>query len=162
MAVQWKRGSQFKVDAEVAHEQIELIRKKNDGSVTADLVVKEAKKKSNPIHECFEWDDTVAAENFRLSTARVLMHSLVVIRDELKTDRPQRVYEVVRQPQVGRGRIKNVYKSMDDIMKDEDSRAELLGRALRELISIRNKYRDLQELAIVMRAIDELVETQAP
>jgi hypothetical protein len=37
-------------------------------------------------------------------------------------------------------------------------RAELLGRALGELVSIRNRYRDLQELAVVMRAIDEVVE----
>jgi hypothetical protein len=160
MAIKWKKGTNWKVDAEKAHVEIEKIREKNKGSVAAEDVVQAAKAKRNVLHQEFEWDDAVAANEHRLVTARNMMRSFVVVREELKTDRPQRVYEVVKdvvktEPKT---RTKHVYKSVDDIMKDTDLRAELLGRALNELISIRNRYRHLQELAVVLRAIDETVE----
>lgn len=159
MQVKWKSGVRFKTPAEVAHEQIDNLRKRNGGKVTARQVVDAAKVKRNPLHRDFEWDDTKAADEFRLNRARTMMNSLVIVRDDIKTERPQRVYEVVKDPKSPPQSSKKVYKTVDDIMKDPDNRAELLGRALRELISIRNRYRDLQELAVVMRSIDELIET---
>ena len=161
MEVSWKRGTQFRVDPQVAYQQIEGIRAKNDGSATAELLLHKAKTKANPLHDEFEWDNEAAAHQHRLSRARIMLRSFMVLRTDLKTDRPQRVYEVVREQEKTHGRIKHVYKTTDDIMKDVDLRAELLGRALKELVSLRNRYRDLQELAIVLRAIDELVETIA-
>jgi len=157
MEIRWKQGSQFRTPADVAHGVVEAIRKKNGGAASAEDIVQAAKAARNPLHGDFEWDDKAAAHEHRLSRARVMMSSFVVVRGDLKTDRPQRVYEVVREPQDGKHRIKHVYKTVDDIMKDTDLRAELLGRALGELISIRNRYRDLQELAVVLRAIDDVV-----
>lgn len=157
MEIRWKTGSNFGVEAKVAHKEIETLRAKNDGSISADQVVSAAAKKRNPIHLCFEWDDQKAAHEHRLQTAREMLRSFVFVREDIQTDRPQRVYEVVRQPQQGAGRVRHVYKTTDDILKDEDLRAELLGRALKELISIRNRYRDLNELAVVLRAIDEVI-----
>lgn len=162
MQIQWKSGTQHKVKAEVAHAAIELIRKRNGGAATATEVVEAAKAKRNPLHQEFEWDDSVAANEHRLNQARELLRHLVVVRDDVTTDRPQRVYQVVRQPQedaTAGERIKHVYRTTEDVMADADLRAELLGRALRELISIRTRYRDLQELAVVLRAIDEVVQS---
>lgn len=158
MEIRWKQGSQFRTPADVAHGVVEAIRKKNGGSASAEDIVQAAKAARNPLHGDFEWDDKAAAHEHRLWRARNMMNSFVVVRGDLKTDRPQRVYEVVREPQDGKHRIKHVYRTVDDIMKDTDLRAELLGRAMNELISIRNRYRDLQELAVVLRAIDTVVE----
>jgi hypothetical protein len=163
MTVQWKSGTNWRVAADTAHQEIEKIRKKNHGNVTAGDVVAAAKSARSPLHPEFEWNDEAAANEHRLYTARTMLRSFVVVRDDIKTDRPQRVYEVVRdvvKSEPGT-RTKHVYKTVDDIMKDSDYRAELLGRALRELISIRSRYRDLQELAVVLRAIDEVVESMA-
>ena len=157
MQVKWKNGSQFRAEAGVAHKTIEEIRNRNGGAVAADDVVHAAKAKRSPLHEDFEWDDSKAANEHRLETARRMLRSFVIVRTELKTDRPQRAYEIVREPQEGQKRIRHVYRTVDDIMGDENLRAELLGRALGELISIRNRYRDLQELAVVLRAIDDVV-----
>ena len=162
MKIAWKSGTHHKVEALVAHEAIEAVRKRNNGDASAEAVVKAAAVKRNPLHPEFTWDDSVAAHEHRLGQARYMMRNLVVVRNELVTDRPQRVYEVVRVPQdpeKGKQRVRHVYRTTDEIMADPDMRAELLGRALRELITIRNRYRDLQELAVVLRAIDELVAT---
>jgi hypothetical protein len=162
MKVTWKSGTQHKVEATIAHEAIEAVRAKNDGAVTAEAVVKAAKVRRNPLHPEFEWDNDAAGHAYRLGQARELLRHFVVIREELSTDRPQRVYEIIKQPQDperGKQRAKYAYRSTTDIMADPDMRAELLGRALRELISIRDRFRDLQELAVVLRAIDEVLET---
>ena len=162
MEIKWKDGSHHKVDAEVAYKEIEAVREKNGGSIPAEAVVEAAKRKRNPLHPEFEWNDSAAGHQFRLTQARKIIHSLVVVRDEIKSERPQRVYEVVKLPQEqtddGKpARAKHVYKSLEDVMADPDMRSEILGRALRDLIAIRNRYRDLQELAVVMRAIDEVL-----
>lgn len=159
MEIRWKQGSHHQIAPAVAHEAIEAIRHKNGGEASAEAVVKAAAAKRNPLHPEFTWDDSEAANEYRLTQARYMLRNLVVIREELATDRPQRVYEVVRKPQEGQTRVKHVYRTTEDIMADADMRAELLGRALRELVSIRNRFRDLQELAVVLRAIDEVVAT---
>lgn len=162
--VVWKKGTQWKVKPEVAHREIEKIRTKNNGDVTATKVVSAAQKPRNPLHNDFEWDDQKAANEHRLDTARHMLRTLVVVREETKSDRPQRVYEVTRENGEAskQGRKRKVYRTAEDIMRDPDTRAELLSRALRELISIRNRFRDLQELAVVFRAVDELVENINP
>lgn len=159
MAIQWKKGSGFSIDPKVAHQQVEALKTKHGGSLTAEQIVDAAKVKKNPLHSIFDWDDANAANEHRLETARVMMRSFVIIRDDVKTDRPQRVYEVTREPQQGKHRVRHAYRTMEDIMANDDWRAELLTRALRDLIVIRNRYRDLQELSVVMRAIDEVVGT---
>lgn len=164
MQIAWKQGSHHTVDPQVAYEVIEKVREKNKGEVTAEALVAAAKAKRNPLHPEFTWDDSEAANEHRLEQARRVLRSLVVIRDDLSTDRPQRQYEVIRKPQEAsedgkRERDKYAYRTMEDIMADPDHRAELLGRALRELISIRTRFRDLQELAVVLRAIDEVIES---
>lgn len=159
MKVRWKSGAQHKTDPAKAYDAIEVIRKRNKGAATAEAIVAAAASKRNPLHPEFTWDDSEAAHQHRLDQARRLLGHLVVVRSEIATDRPQRVYEVTRLPQVeGQGpRARHAYRSLDDIMADANLRAELLGRALRELISIRNRFRDLQELAVVLRAIDQVV-----
>jgi hypothetical protein len=161
MEIRWKQGSQHKVEAAVAHEAVEAIRKRSGGDASAEQVVKAAASKRNPLHPEFTWDDNEAANEYRLDQARRLLRELVVVRPEITTDRPQRVYGIVRVPREDSSpqRIKHVYRTIDDIMRDPDTRAEYLNSALRELIAIRNKYRDLQELAIVMRAIDAVTQS---
>jgi hypothetical protein len=159
--VQWKRGSDYNVDPVLAYTIVEQLRKENNGNVTAEALVQVASAKRNPLHAEFTWDDTEAAREYRLVQARSMLRSFHVVRDELKTDRPQRVYQVVRErvtDKAGTSRARHVYKTIDDIMRDPDLRAEVLQRALRELISFRQRYRDLNELAVILRSIDDTLE----
>ena len=158
MNIVWATGSHYKVNAHVAYQELERIRAKNGGDATPDAVVAAAKSVRNPLHEEFEWDNAVAAHEHRLNQARSMLRSIKVIREEMP-DRPQRVYEVVRRPSSDKSKPQKVYQSVEDIMSDPDKRAELLSRALRELVAWQKRYRQLQELAIAFRAIDDLVTT---
>jgi len=158
MDIVWAKGCHYKVSAKVAYQEVERICAKNGGIATPDAVVAAAKSVRNPLHEEFEWDNAVAAHEHRLNQARSMLRSIKVIREELP-DRPHRVYEVVRGPSSDEGKPRKVYQSVEDIMADPDKRAELLSRALRELVAWQKRYRHLQELAIAFRATDELVTT---
>jgi len=48
------------------------------GKLTAEDVVGEARKKTSPLHDFFEWDDSKAAESWRLEQARGLIRSVLV------------------------------------------------------------------------------------
>jgi hypothetical protein len=60
-----------------------------DGRLTPEQVLTDARKKTSPIHDAFEWDDSKAAEQFRLSQARHLIARVEVefVRDPHQPNR---------------------------------------------------------------------------
>jgi hypothetical protein len=44
------------------------------GRITAHAVLDAARPESSPIHDCFDWDDSEAAEKWRLEQARVTIN----------------------------------------------------------------------------------------
>ena len=48
------------------------------GSLSAEIVVREARNKKSVLHRIFEWDDTRAAEKYRLYQARLLLNNIKV------------------------------------------------------------------------------------
>lgn len=64
------------VKADVFAAELDKIR--NDGEVTPAAVVAAARPKRSPMHGLFEWDNTIAAEAWRLRQARQAIISLTV------------------------------------------------------------------------------------
>ena len=69
------------VEAQDAGEELERINKKY-GQTTASNVVDESRPKKAVLHEAFEWDDEVAAEEHRKTQARSLIKTVRVIHPE--------------------------------------------------------------------------------
>ena len=155
--IKWRTGSRFKVDPSKAHECIETIRTRNGGCISADDVVKEAKKKRSPIHEEFNWDDASAAHEHRKDRARAMLRSIVVVRVEAP-DVLTRQYEVrvVSDNEEDSADHERVYYRTEDLLADPEQRERLLARAVSALRAMREKYRQLSELAVVFQAIDQL------
>jgi len=161
--ITWRSGFHTEVDPSVAYSELERIRKENDGDLKPEAIVKRAKTQKNPLHPLFEWDDSIAAHEHRLSTARHICRELrvqIVVRKGETTR--QRIYQIARTEKAPAQPARNVYRSIDDIMEDPQARAELLQRALRELVAFQRRYRGLQELAIVFRALDEILTSLEP
>jgi hypothetical protein len=51
-----------------------------DGQVTTSAVLDAARYKRNPLYSWFEWDDSVAAREYRLDQARRLCRSVTIVR----------------------------------------------------------------------------------
>jgi len=65
-----------KFTPEVIDEIIEIQKEKG---LTAETILDEAKKKSSPLHNFFDWDNTTAGEKWRLQQARILINEVKII-----------------------------------------------------------------------------------
>ena len=54
-------------------ERLEKLAAKNRGTLTPTRVVMDARDKSSPLHDFFEWDDGAAAQRYREQQARELI-----------------------------------------------------------------------------------------
>lgn len=156
--IKWRSGYPSQVDASKAYVEIERIRQKNNGQITPEDVIAVAVKPRNVLHKAFQWDEETAASEYRLEQARGMLRSFVVIRSEAPKE-PSRVYEIERIAAENDSEPRTVYRTTEDILKDPVTRACLLQRALGELTSCQRKYRQLSELAVVFRAIDDVLVT---
>jgi len=144
----WGEGFRVKVDAQRAGKRLAAIHKRR-GHLSAELVVAEASKESSPLHEHFEWDNTEAAEQYRLVQARTILRAIVIIRDNGEKDTPLRAFVHLTDSE-----DEAVYMDINVAMGDAAMRNQVLTRAWRELESWRRRYEEYEELAAVFAAMD--------
>lgn len=153
---EWKSGARIELDPMQFGAYVSSLAERNDGAVTPEMLVEDARRPGSPLHAEIEWDDATAAEKHRLSQARYLLRSLVVtVRSEGDDSlRQVRAYWPVRQDG------DRVYVSVTVVLADTDWRQETLERARQELAGWRRRYADLVELAELIEVIDEHLEPQ--
>jgi hypothetical protein len=106
------------------------------------------------MHNLFEWDDTVAAEEHRLEQARTLIRSIRIIK--VGDDQPRRVYVNVRTND------HSSYVTMKQVRRDPGLIDQVLNSAIRDLSGWLARYEELQEVCggratgQVTRARDQL------
>lgn len=124
-----------------AVDELKSLARQHSGVLTAENVVKAARQSSSALHDRFEWDDTEAAEKYRLVQARYLISVSVEI---LPGERGRRkVFVSLRnERQHGGG-----YRITTDVMSDKRMREQLLEDALNEMDYFTRKYQTLKELS---------------
>jgi len=73
----WREGSRVQLDPNVVGQEIDRIYD-TYGAITPETLVKEAAKKKSPLHDYFEWDDSVAAVEWRKQQGRILLGSIQI------------------------------------------------------------------------------------
>lgn len=146
MIYKWKVPV-FEVSAQTAGEELERITEKH-GKLTPKAVVDESRSETAPLHDCFEWDDKTAAENYRCQQAAKIIRSIVVEVEPKTNTEPVDVRAFVS--------IGGEYKDIKTVVSTHDYYASMLETAFAELDAFRQKYSRLQELATVFVAIDAL------
>jgi hypothetical protein len=76
----FKEGSRLNVSADLVGNELDRIYSKNNALIASD-VVNESRPEKAPLHPAFEWNDGVAAEEWRTHTARNLIRSVKVVLD---------------------------------------------------------------------------------
>lgn len=143
-----------KVSAQTVGEVFERLEER-DGLLTKESVLEEARPEDSELHPIFEWNDTVAAEKYRLTQSAQLIRSLVVISEETKPS------PVVAYVNVSPGRKRSSFININAAMEKAESRQTVLNNALAELTEIQNKYNSLQELAELFRELEKVKESIA-
>lgn len=148
MIYHWKPGRWLGVPAQVAGDRIETIRAER-GRVHAADVVDDARPEDAPLHPCFEWDDSAAAEKFRVQQARAVLENLVVVPIESPEAPATRAFFAIGAPNEPHD-----FVPISAVMSDEALRRKALRSVLEELNRIKQKYSDLRELADVWKALE--------
>lgn len=140
----WREGyGLFHADAQKVAEEVVAI---GDEPTTQEIVDK-ARDEGTELHKCFEWDNDVAAEKYRLYEARQIMHHLVIVEQERPEERPE-----VRM--FYKTDTKGGYKQTEYVIQKKDEYKALLERAMAELRAFKAKYACLKELQEIFDLID--------
>ena len=137
-------------------DELMFIKDQNNGFIDPVVVVEFARNENTALHNRFEWDDTEAAEKYRVWQARMIIRmELVVIPETGKKDKYVRSFVSLvsdRKAEQDKG-----YRFMVDVLSDTDLRGRLLEEARKDMLIFRRKYSQLTELAKVFAAIDEVM-----
>jgi hypothetical protein len=128
--------------------ELERIAALNGGILRPADVVDAARPVSSVLHSQFEWDDTEAAEQYRLWQARQVIR--VTVEYCQQVGREIKVFVSLKDDRKQKG---GGYRTMVNVMSDKQRRVILVNEALEELNRIQIKYSHLQELATVWKAI---------
>lgn len=121
------------------------------GRLVPRVIVDAARDRHSPLHGFFEWNDSVAAEKYRILQATMLVrHVRVVIEAPNMEPREVRAYH---SPYPGQGYIR-----IERVLSDADMRQQLLAQAREDLEAFKRRYEDLRELDQVFSAIDTMIK----
>ncbi len=112
------------------------------GALTPALVVETASDPAHPLHSRFEWDDSVAAEKWRLEQASQLLR---VVKLPADSSRPGdlRAFVAVK----GKDSHRADYMPTEEALLDEFARKLILRDMEREWRLLKRRYEHMREFA---------------
>ena len=145
----WKIPNIWKQDANIVGRELKLLADENKLSPVQVLEI--AKDVNSPLHDLFEWDDTVAAEKYRLLQAQKIIQQIVIVNDHPNAE--------VREVRAFVTECKNNghYQVITKVIEDPNAYDVLLKRAKLELQAFRNKYQSILEFKELFDEIDKVI-----
>lgn len=135
-------------------EAIERISQRHRGKLSPELVVEEARPRTSPLHDAFEWNDRIAADSYRKSQAKCLISAIVIV-EEVTGDEIQAFHDVKLPAQ--RGESKTTYIPISKVEHSADLQQQLLEQAYEYLEWFRNKFSQVKELQPLLVEIDDFL-----
>ena len=133
-----RTGAAFKKEfAQKYGERLEQIASKNKSKIKPITVVEDARSNSSPFHNYFVWDNTKAAEKYRIQQARELINHIVeVVVIEGKQSTQRSFFNVVN------GGGERVYVTLNKAVTTTSYRLQLLN----QLITVLENTTELMKL----------------
>ena len=145
--IKWSINGIFKADATKCYEEIQQIGEE----VKPEQVLDKAKDKGSELHKCFDWNNSTAAEKYRLIQARdVIRHLIVVQKNEDDEQKEPVQFRVMLKNESSKD---SGYKQTLVMVRDEDEYRKMLDQAYKELHAFKQKYSCLTELADILALI---------
>lgn len=138
MVYEWKPKSMIKANANVAGMMCEKLEK--TVGLTPETLLEANRDKNAPLHNEFEWDDSIAAEKYRVNQAGHIIRSLCITlgEEENKNAEPIRAFFKLETAES--------YESTAIIVKSISKYDELLAQSRKELEAYLKKYSQIAEL----------------
>lgn len=124
------------------------------GTLTPDAIVKDARNVKSPLHDEFEWDDSVAGHQWRLAQARALIARVKV--QITTTTQTYKVPAYVRDPNAATDEQGYVAVAT---LKDDRSRAlDVLRNEAERTAALLQRTRDLAAALDLETELDPILE----
>jgi len=138
------------VSADEAGRIIMELQNNNYGLVTPDQLVEHARNPNNLLHQLFEWDDSTAAEQFRLEQARNILRSLVY-EIEIIPGKVEEIRYTVNVMQNGR----NGYVAIESALASEELSRQVIDEAGKYVQMAVKRLRQYRELAKIVGTLED-------
>ena len=147
-------GPERAVSAEKVARHLSLLEEKIEHPTAQDFL-ESARPEDSEMHKLFEWDDSKAAEKYRLIEAQNIIRAVRVTLVERDED-PLVVRAFVKDEQTAGG-----YVHVVRALSDEEKKGQILAEARRDAEWFRKKYRDLEEAAGIISELDKFISEVA-
>jgi len=147
----WKiPGFAKNIDIDLAIQEMERIEALY-GSLTPQNILDASRPQNALFNSLFQWDDTIAAEHYRLQQARTILNNIEV--SIISDGQPKQisVYEVIKQPS-----IPSIYKSINSMdLNDIDF---IKTRTLKELTILKDKLSVYKEFSKITSSLNQAIQ----
>jgi len=143
--------------AKTITEELLAIKKLNAGLLDPVKVVDYARNPNTALHDRFEWNDSKAAEEYRIWQARkIISLELIVIKGDNK-ERVIRAFVSLNDDRRNDG--SRGYRGVMEVMSDDVLRGQLLEQAKDDMNLFKRKYYALKALEKVFEEMDNVIAT---
>ena len=147
---------QYKTTTKISQKVIkEILEVKEKNGLTAEAIIEQAKKKNNPLHDFFDWDDTKAAHKWRLQQARVLINEVKVVVENKEYYAFENV-SIEIEADSEEGTTKKEYFTRSEILNDKEKRAQIVNRAYNYLLYWKEQYQTYTEFEPIVKSIEKV------
>lgn len=139
------KGAPFS-DKDAAQIQRFLLKHFPDGIFNAKQVLQLARPRTSDIHRFFNWNDTEAAEKYRLIQARTIIRCLVI--DVSGNDVRKYISPVAIE-----GLSRKAYVEIEKARASKEIWEQVLVNAMQDAIRWRERYSRLKKISTISKAI---------
>lgn len=143
-----------KADAQKIGEALAKVAAKGGGSLTPTAVVETARNPRNVLHKHFEWDDSKAAQQWRVEQARSVIQCIHA-EDSSASQGHVRAFISVA---TNEGRA---YHTIAAVKESVDLQSRILKQADRDLEAFERRYQALQDVCAVVHKAREILKDKA-
>jgi hypothetical protein len=135
-------------------ERINQLAAKNDGHITPEIVLEDARDPTSPLHDCYNWDINQAAHEHWIETSRRLIRGVRVVIKEEKVIIRAPAY--VRDPEVASDA--QGYVSVAKLRNSEDLSREALVYEFTRAAAALRRAREIAAALSLREYMDVMLE----
>lgn len=151
MKYKWIRSPMGGYTAELVGKELENIQRKR-GVLTPEILLAESTPKKAKLHNCFEWDDSIAAQKHRLEQAGYILRAIEVVFEKSPGSK---TVEIRAFQNVDTEDGESVYVTYNQALKNEFYLEQIKEKAMSEIRVWKAKYKAIKDFEQIIKAIDD-------
>jgi len=139
-----------KAKAQEIGEALAKISEQEKGRLNPKAIVDAARSNRHVLHKHFEWDDGLAAEQWRMEQARSIVQSIHIEHEDTESGVARAFLSIRDKDGVS-------YRTIEEVMGSADLQSKVLASAERDLLAFESRYRSLNDICELVRGVRQQV-----